>query len=67
MLDLIRRNWDSRQQAAGTTVVKYTIQRDGTLAAVEVEKSSGYATLDLLANRAVLLTRKLPPLPSAYT
>jgi len=67
MLDLIRRNWDSKQQSVGLTIVKYTIERDGTLTAVQVEKSSGYATLDLLANRAVLLTRKLPPLPAAFT
>ena len=67
MLDLIRRNWDSKQQAVGTATVKYTIQRDGTLTTVQVEKSSGYATLDLLANRAIVLTRKLPPLPPAFT
>ena len=67
MVDLIRRNWDSRQQAVGTTLVKYTIQRDGTLTAIQVEKSSGYQALDFMANRAMLLTRKLPPLPSAYT
>jgi TonB family protein len=67
MVDLIRRNWDSKQQSVGVATVKYTIQRDGTLTAVQVEKSSGYATLDLLANRAVLLTRKLPPLPTAFS
>jgi periplasmic protein TonB len=67
MVDLVRRNWDSKQQSVGLTTVKYTIQRDGTLTAVQVEKSSGYATLDLLANRAVLLTRKLPPLPAAFS
>jgi TonB family protein len=67
MLDLIRRNWDSKQQAAGTAVVKYTIQRDGAITNVVVEKSSGYPTLDFIANRALLLTRKLPPLPAGYT
>jgi TonB family protein len=67
MLDLIRRNWDSKQQAAGTTMVKYTIQRDGTITAIVVEKSSGYAALDFMASRAMSLTRKLPPLPSAFT
>jgi TonB family protein len=67
MLDLIRRNWDSRQQAAGTTTIRFVIQRNGQLTNVEVEKSSGYATLDLLAQRALLLTRELPPLPAAYT
>src|SRR5262245_6747293 len=42
MIDLIRRNWDSKQQTTGVVVVKYTIQRDGTLSAILVEKSSGY-------------------------
>lgn len=67
MLDLIRRNWDSRQQSTGTATVKYTIQRDGTLTDIVVEKSSGYQTLDFLANRSLHLTRKLPPLPAAFT
>ena len=67
MIDLVRRNWDSKQQSTGVAVVKFTIQRDGTLAAILVEKSSGYQTLDFLANRAMLLTRKLPPLPDAFT
>lgn len=67
MVDLVRRNWDSKQQSTGVAVVKFTIQRDGTLAAVLVEKSSGYQTLDFLASRAMLLTRKLPPLPDAFT
>jgi TonB family protein len=67
MLDLIRRNWDSRQQSIGTAVVKYTIQRDGTITNVEVEKSSGYGTLDFLATRSLQATRQLPPLPGAFT
>jgi protein TonB len=67
MQDLIHRRWDYKQQAAGTTVVRFVIQRDGTLEEIEVEKSSGYAALDLMANRAVLLTRQLPPLPAAFT
>ena len=67
MLELIRRNWDYKQQAAGTNTVKFTIQRDGTLTAVQVEKPSGYPTLDLLSHRAIVLTKKLPPLPNAFT
>jgi len=67
MLDLIRRNWDSKQQSTGVTMMKYTIQRDGTLTAILVEKSSGYAPLDFLSTRALQLTRKLPPLPDAFT
>ena len=67
MLDLIRRNWDQRQQAAGTTVIKYTIQRNGAITDVLVEKSSGYPALDFMAQRAMLVTRQLPPLPAAFT
>ena len=67
MLDLVRKNWASNQQSAGTAVVKYTIQRDGTVTDVHVEKSSGYATLDFLASRALLLTRQFPPLPAAFS
>jgi TonB family protein len=67
MLELIRRNWDSHQQAAGLTVVKYTIQRDGQLTDVIVERSSGYAALDFMAQRALLNTRQIPPLPTAFS
>jgi TonB family protein len=67
LLDLILRNWDSKQQAAGTTIVKFTIHRDGKISDLLVEKSSGYPALDGLATRAVLLNRQLPPLPAAFT
>lgn len=66
MQDLINRNWDSRQGAAGVAVMKFTIQRDGTLTAIAVERSSGQSGLDFVAQRALMLT-KLPPLPAAYT
>ena len=46
--------------------MKYTIQRDGTITNAQLEKSSGYTQLDLNAQRAVLLTRQLPPLPAAF-
>ena len=67
MVTLIRRNWDSKQQAFGTTLMKYTIQRDGTVTGIQIEKSSGYQALDFMANRAMLLTKQLPPLPAAFT
>ena len=47
--------------------MKFTIQRDGTIADAQVEKSSGYTTLDIAALRAVVGTRQLQPLPAAYT
>jgi TonB family protein len=62
----IRVNWNDRVPAAGTTVLKVTIQQDGQIADSVVEQSSGDATLDLAAQRALALTREVPPLPSAY-
>jgi TonB family protein len=66
MLDKIQRNWNSKQQVGGVATVRFTILRDGSIVEVEVARSSGYAVLDLTAQRAVAMTR-LPPLPAAYT
>jgi len=62
----IRRAWNKEQGVTGVAVVKFTIQRDGRLTDVTVDKGSGIATLDLAAQRAVLATGALPPLPSAF-
>jgi len=67
MVDRIRSVWVQNQGASGECVVKFTIQRDGTISGYEVEKRSGNVTLDLAAQRAVAMTRKLPPLPDAFT
>ena len=67
LVQRIRSNWDARAEIPGVTVVKFTIQRDGTIADAQVEKSSGYTTLDIAALRAVVGTRQLQPLPAAYT
>jgi protein TonB len=66
MQERIRNVWESRQASLGTTGVRVVIQRDGTMTDVEVERSSGNATLDLIATRAVRLARQLPPLPAEY-
>lgn len=66
MQDLINRNWSSKQQTEATTIMKFTIQRDGTLTNIQIERSSGQPTLDFMAQRALMLT-KLPPLPAPYT
>jgi TonB family protein len=67
MLELIRRNWSQNQQVTATTLMKFTIERDGRLTAIELEKSSGSPALDLMAQRALTLTRQIPPLPAAFT
>jgi TonB family protein len=66
MTQRIRSNWDQQQGATGQSIVKFTIRRDGMLANVEVEKSSGNPLLDLESKRAVLNTRQLPPLPEQF-
>lgn len=67
MVQLVQRNWNSRQEVTGETVVKFVIERDGRISQLEIEKSSGYFALDQTAQRAMLLTRQLPPLPPQYT
>jgi periplasmic protein TonB len=66
MIERIRSNWNARAEAVGETMVKFTIQRDGQIEGVEVEKSSGFAALDINAQRALLVTRTLPPLPAGF-
>ena len=66
MTDLIRRNWNPMTDVAGQTIVKFVIQRDGRITDASLEKSSGYTALDLNAQRAVMITRQVPPLPPAF-
>jgi TonB family protein len=62
----IRSNWDQKQGAAGQTVVRFTIRRDGVLVNVEVAKTSGNPLLDLESKRAVINTRQLAALPAQF-
>jgi TonB family protein len=67
MLEKIRGNWNQRAEVAGQTTVVFTIQRDGRITDVSVEKPSGYFALDINAQRALVSTRQLPPLPAEFT
>jgi TonB family protein len=67
MIDLVTRNWSSRQGAEGTTLMKFVVERDGRIGGVEVEKSSGVQALDYFSQRSLALTRQLPPLPAGYS
>jgi protein TonB len=60
-------NWNRNQGSPGTTVMKFVIHRDGTMTDIEVDQSSRNPVLDLESRRALLTTRRLPPLPAAYT
>jgi TonB family protein len=67
MKRMIYANWNQRQGALGQVEVKFTIRRDGMMANVMVEKTSGNPLLDFESRRAVLVTQKLPPLPDQFT
>ena len=66
ILQIIQRNWDPKQQVSGLAAVRFTVQRDGAISEAELATPSGFAVLDLAAQRAILMSR-LPPLPRAYT
>jgi TonB family protein len=63
----ITENWNKNQGVAGIAVMKFTIQRDGTVTAIEVDQSSRNPVLDLESRRALITTKQLPPLPAAFT
>jgi protein TonB len=68
MITRIRSAWNQNQGGArGTSLIRFTIQRDGTITTPTIFQQSGTTTLDTAALRAVLATRMLPPLPEAYT
>jgi TonB family protein len=66
MITRIRSAWNPSQGATGTSVIRFTIRRDGSIADATIFKGSGIATLDNASLRAVLVTRTLPPLPDAF-
>lgn len=67
MVDLIKRNWNQNQGAAGQVQVKFTIRRDGTITDVELVKPSGISLLDLESQRALAKARAMAPLPREFT
>ena len=67
MVEKIRSNWSSRVDAAGETLVMFTILKDGRIVEPRTERSSGYSALDLNAVRALVYTRQLPALPDAFS
>ena len=67
MRDRIRKNWSERQQAAGTVIMRFRIQRNGQITEIETFKSSSNPVLDLTAQRALVNTKAVAPLPSAYS
>ena len=65
MVTLIQRGWQSSQGMRGSTMMKFTITRGGSIQDVMIERPSGFLALDLAAERALLITR-LPELPPQF-
>jgi TonB family protein len=66
MIARIRSAWNQNQGSRGTSLIRFTIQRDGRITDATIFKPSGATTLDTAALRAVLATKTLPPLPDAF-
>jgi TonB family protein len=66
MVRRIRENWQENHGLAGSTMMQFTILKDGTIQAIQVERPSGFFVLDDASQRALQRTRQLPPLPAAY-
>lgn len=66
MRDIIQRNWSPNQGVVGVTTMKFTIERNGRLVRIEIERPSGFTALDLASQRALLATAQVLPLPALY-
>jgi periplasmic protein TonB len=63
---LIQRNWNSKQGQDGSSVVTFSIRRDGSIVDVKLDQG-GNQFLNLASQRAILTTQRVPPLPAAFT
>ncbi len=66
MVSIIYRNWNRQQAMTGSPIIRFVIQRDGTITDITLKQPSGLFALDLHAKRAVELTKAIPPLPGCY-
>jgi TonB family protein len=62
----IKEAWNRQVNNRGSVIVRFVIERDGTLRDATVFKSSGYAALDTNALRAVVTVGRITPLPAAF-
>ena len=67
MVDRIKNNWNQNQKIAGQVVMSFVIQRNGMITDIAVAESSRNPLLDLAAQRALVNTRAVAPLPSRYS
>lgn len=66
VVSTIKRNWNERQAVRGQNTMKFVVQRDGRITDVAVDESGGQL-LDIASQRALLVTKQVPPLPREFT
>lgn len=67
MLRLIRERWVRPPLGSGVqAALHFVIHQDGRVSDVEIRESSGYNSFDAAAQRAILSSSPLPPLPRGY-
>ncbi len=67
MIARIQANWQQIPvRGEARVVVRFTIHRDGSISAADIEESSGQNLLDRAALRAVILGEPFPQLPDSY-
>lgn len=67
----ISQNWlqslvDNRIRTAPRVYLSFDIERNGTISNMEIKQPSGIPSLDRSAQRAILASNPLPPLPGDY-
>lgn len=62
----IRRHWQQNQGQDGSAVVVFTIHRDGTITNILAEQGAN-PILNVVSQRAIVDTRRVGPLPAAFT
>jgi periplasmic protein TonB len=67
----ISQNWlqslvDQKIHTAPRVYMSFDIERNGSISNVEIKQPSGIPTLDRSAQRAILVSNPLPPLPADY-
>ena len=67
MLATIGANWfKPTDQSVSPPVLFFRIARDGSISDVQIERSSGLPFVDRAAQRAVMVSSPLPPLPADF-
>ena len=67
MVRMVQRNWRPPGTTSLKTTIYFRIERNGGVADMRVETSSGHFTFDQAAQRAVQAASPMPPLPGEYS